>query len=167
MKPIVYLVLFLVAPLVYGIESKEIHHQPAITDQLEMGISAGSPAWGNANLGYWGTPSLPLLVRIYGLHWGYGYGAGGEIGWLFDAEGAFRQYVAVGGEFGSYFWPFSLHTGEGGGGGIHYGFNWNGWSLDVGLNIGTVRWGWLFWETGSQVGLLPSLQVGYSWFFDI
>lgn len=162
--------LIMISVLALGAQNSEIQLQSAakkISQQIELGLSAGSPAGGNAAIGYWGSPSLPIVARAFGSHWGYGYGAGAELGWLFDSQGSLRQYVAAGGEFGAFFWPFSLHTGEGAGGGLHYGLNWKGLSVDVGINVGSIRWGWFLWELDNYVGILPSAQIGYSWFIDI
>jgi hypothetical protein len=136
--------------------------------QFELGLSAGTPALVNLNLGFWGTESVPLLARVYGGYWGYGLGYGGELGWLFDNAGAFRQYLAAGAEAGGGISPFTLDTGTISSVGLHYGFNWKGFFLDVGLGYGeTQRSEILIFNYRVSRGLMPSIQIGYAFFFDL
>lgn len=136
----------------------------AYPSQFELGVSVGTPGVANIQFGYWGN-TVPIVARGYGGFIGIAGGAGGEIGWLFDNEGPFRQYVAAGFEAGSGFDPFSGFSGSWVGAGPHYGFNWNGFSLDAGVSIGTGSRAWLMFGMPDYTGPLPVLNVGYSVFF--
>lgn len=140
--------------------SKESHYL------LEFGFTLGMPAVPiNINLGYWGSKRLPLLVRLSGMSYGTkSHGIQADIGWPFDREGNFRQFVAA--SFVASHWQ----TGDSSrstiydqtGVGPSYGLNWYGFSLLAGLTVGEWRVQDSFYSTDKKypVGLL--FQIGYT-----
>lgn len=64
--------------------------------KFEFGLSAGLPTIGNVHLGLWSPESLPVLVRLSGMYYGKGlYGSELSVGWIFDREGDFKQYLTA------------------------------------------------------------------------
>lgn len=59
----------------------------------EIGISLGTPAALNLSLGFWGTESIPLLVRASGMYYGKVRGFQSDLG-LVSNGGGFKPFIA-------------------------------------------------------------------------
>ena len=139
------------------------------TQGPEVGASFGTPGGVHLQLGY-GFES-PILVRaragafVWGSHKLHNYftaGAGGELGWEFDRQGDFHQFVGLGVEGGMGDIAFIDYNAMGAG--PRYGMRWNNWNLTAGFNVG---YGHVNEFMGMRIeswdfGMLPSMQVGYS-----
>jgi hypothetical protein len=120
--------------------------EPDSGDSLtEIGLTLGPPTIVNINLGYWGPKELPMLVRVSGMYYGNTRGIQLDVGYVFDRERNFRQYVAlsaVSWQAVSNYYSFWTNTNSNSykdifyGVGPSYGFNWYGLSLQIGLALG-------------------------------
>ena len=137
--------------------------------EFELGLGVGFPGGTGAQLGYWG----PVVVRGSLASIGIASSADLEVGWQFDRDGDFRQYVGVGawGVHGVLFWGFGVSEMLWFGGGPRYGIRYRGFTASVGVDVGSMQ------ETGvdllfltgqyedSSLGAVPFAKLGYSWYF--
>lgn len=141
--------------------TEEVFKEPSRPLQVEVGANLGTPGLLNVSIGIWGPSFLPLILRLTGGYAAISAGYGGEVGFIFDNEGSFRQFLAVGTETGGVFSPSSAEERTYGGMGLKYGFNWRGLSLDVGLLYGDYDR-----RTPGMIshyeGILPSINLGFS-----
>lgn len=163
----------ILSAVVFGVitahaDTLEVFERPSRPLQVELGVNIGTPALLNFSLGLWGPDSFPILARVSGGYLAYTAGFGGELGYIFDNEGSFRQYLALGAETGAGISPTNLDLGEYAGIGPHYGFNWGGFTVDFGILYGTGTYGNLVRATldgvaiQRQTGIIPVLNLGFS-----
>ena len=124
----------------------------------ELGVTLGTPAGLNINVGWWGDESFPLLARLSGMYYGsLSKGVQGEVGWAFDTDGAFKQFVAAAGLTASIGNNPVTWTGAG----PVYGINWHGLSAELGITFGSGTD-----SNGAKLsGAQAIAQVGYSFLF--
>ena len=130
----------------------------------EIGATLGTPALGNIVLGYWSDDQFPWLVRASGMDYGSTRGIQGDLGWAFDRDGKFKQFLVV--SIGSERIDESNNNNEilsGTGIGPTYGFNLYGFSLQLGVLFGSFQ---VYHEdTGitTSAPVAGTLQIGYSY----
>lgn len=158
-KLIVVLVLALVASVGRADESGN-SEAPRTRPLIEAGINLGTPAGLNLSTGVWGTAEVPLVARVSGMYFGSRLrGVQGDLGFLMNPDGNYKHYLALsamttGGE--DNYKKFS-YTGVG----PAYGFNWHGFTSQVGLSFGKNS------DASTQRFSSPQLQfqIGYSMLF--
>lgn len=132
---------------------------------MDVGVSVGTPGGLNLGVTKWGIGEIPLLVRGSGSYinsnfWGFQP----EVGFAFDTEGLFRQYVSVAYTRTNLYLP-SRGTGLTWEGiGPVYGINWGGFSAQLGLSFGKGTSTEDFVVSRITTPQLVA-QVGYAFYF--
>jgi hypothetical protein len=111
----------------------------------EFGLTVGTPSIVNLNVGYWGPNTLPMLFRVSGMYYGQTRGGQIDIGYVFQREAKFRQYVAISAVAWQMstdvysFWSNNVAASYKDvfyGIGPAYGLNWFGLSFQIGVAFG-------------------------------
>jgi hypothetical protein len=133
----------------------------------EVGLTLGTPAGLNLNLGFWGTESIPLLVRASGMYYGSLKGFQGDLGLVSNGSG-FRPFVAA--SFVTTKIDTSTDYLSYTGIGPTVGFNAGGLLLQGGLAFGISdsNYSWSARDDygalggGRRLGKAITLQIGYT-----
>ena len=124
---------------------------------LELGGTVGTPAALNLNIGLWTPSPLNLVFRVSGMllpSFGWGRATGGlqgDLGFAFDREGSFKQFVALTASYRRW----AGYSEEGLTVGPTYNANWNGCFFQVGY--GKVVSG----LDQNRHGSFPLFQLGF------
>jgi hypothetical protein len=132
--------------------------ESARAEGLEIGTSVGTPAGVNFHLGYWGPEVSPFVIRFSGMYfppvedayWDRKIGLQLDNGWVVDAEGPFKQFVAV----STSYYDFGDSSTRSAGVGPTYNFHWHGLLGQFGLGYAIAG------DTRSPAHLFA--QIGYS-----